>query len=98
MSGGKFEYKQYDIDRIADIIQFELNIQKMPTAMAKKLFPEDQKPDPPHSEEVQEQMRNAIRALRVAAVYAQRVDWYLSGDDGPESFLKTLKSDLKRIK
>ena len=37
----------------------------------------------------------AVAALRVAYVYAQRVDWLLSDDDGEESFLKHLEEELK---
>jgi len=32
--------------------------------------------------------------LRKAAIYAQRIDWLLSGDDGEESFLERLKEEL----
>jgi hypothetical protein len=35
--------------------------------------------------------------LRKAAVYAQRVDWLLSGDDGEETFLERLKKDLDKL-
>ena len=39
----------------------------------------------------------AIHFLRVAYVYAQRIDWLLSGDDGEESFHKRLKEDLEKL-
>lgn len=42
-------------------------------------------------------MKEAVKALRVAQVYAQRVDWLLSGDDGEESFLRRLEEELKKI-
>ena len=35
--------------------------------------------------------------LRKAEVYAQRMDWYLAGDDGEESFLERLKQDLDAL-
>jgi hypothetical protein len=38
-----------------------------------------------------------MKVLRVAAVYAQRIDWLLSGDDGEESFLKRLKEELGQL-
>lgn len=40
---------------------------------------------------------DAIRSLRKAEVYAQRVDWFLSGDDGEDSFHKRLAEDLAEI-
>jgi hypothetical protein len=33
----------------------------------------------------------------MAQVYAHRVDWLLSGDDGEESFLRRLAEDLKNL-
>lgn len=109
MSGGAFEYSQYHIRQIADSIEQEIidngrektaeelkNENWRDTEWYKK-YPEDLK----HYEypaEVIEEFKNAVLALRIAEVYAQRVDWLLSGDDGEESFLKRLKDDLGNIK
>lgn len=35
--------------------------------------------------------------LRKAYIYAQRIDWLLSGDDGEESFHKRLKEELEEL-
>lgn len=51
-----------------------------------------------YSLETIQEFKNAIKALRVASVYAQRVDWLLSGDDGEETFHESLKQDLAEIK
>ena len=51
-----------------------------------------------YPKEIQEKFEEALKALRIAEIYAQRVDWYLSGDDGEESFLQRLSSDLSKIK
>ena len=42
-------------------------------------------------------MREAIKALKIAHIYAQRVDWYLSKDDGEESFISRLEQSLKEL-
>jgi hypothetical protein len=42
-------------------------------------------------------MKEAVKALKIAQVYAQRVDWLLSGDDGEESFLSRLDDELKKL-
>ena len=42
-------------------------------------------------------MNDAVKALRKAAIYAQRIDWFLSGDDGEETFKKRLAEDLKKL-
>lgn len=36
----------------------------------------------------------AIETLREAAIYAQRIDWFIEGDDDEESFHKRLIEDL----
>jgi hypothetical protein len=38
-----------------------------------------------------------MKSIRVAAVYAQRIDWLISGDDGEESFLERLKEELGQL-
>ena len=42
-------------------------------------------------------MKEAVKALKIAQVYAQRVDWLFSGDDGEESFLSRLEEELKKL-
>jgi len=42
--------------------------------------------------------KDAVRKLKEAAVYAQRIDWFLSGDDGEESLIRRLKEDLEQVK
>lgn len=44
-----------------------------------------------------QQLKRAVHYLRKAAVYAQRADWLLSGDDSEESFHERLKKDLAGI-
>jgi hypothetical protein len=78
MSGGRFEYKQYDMNYIADKIEHEVLIN------GKK-------------KEVIEKFKEAVIILRKAAIYTQRIDWLLSGDDEEETFLKRLKKDLKEL-
>lgn len=45
-----------------------------------------------------QEFKRAVRLLRKAAVYAQRIDWLLSGDDGEDSFHKCLKEELDALK
>ena len=47
--------------------------------------------------EVMEILKEGVKKLKEAAVYAQRIDWYLSGDDGEESLIKRLKEDLEQV-
>jgi hypothetical protein len=101
MSGGHFEYNQYKIGYIADEIQAELD--KMGKEIPKdeltalpdwyERYPEE-KFFTTYPEEIVNEFKNAIRYLRIAEIYAHRVDWFLSGDDGGEHFIKRLKEDL----
>lgn len=48
--------------------------------------------------EVLEKIKEGLDALNKAEIYAQCIDWLVSGDDGNESFLKRLKEDLNKNK
>jgi hypothetical protein len=107
MSGGAFNYDQYKIGYIADQIDEVIvknGLEKTPEELKEhwidpdwyKKYPEDlfhyKYPD-----EVIEKMKDAVKSLKIAQEYAQRVDWLLSGDDGEESFLRRLEENLKKI-
>ena len=47
--------------------------------------------------EVVEEFKKGLKILKTAAIYAQRIDWLLSGDDGEESFKKRLKEELDEL-
>ena len=50
-----------------------------------------------YPEEVTDKFKIAIYKLKEAYIYAQRIDWLLSGDDGEESFLERLEEELKEL-
>lgn len=50
-----------------------------------------------YPDEVIEQFKIAVQKLKEAQIYAHRIDWLLSGDDGEDSFLKRLQEDLNKI-
>ena len=108
MSGGAFDYNQYKIGYIADQIDEVIvknGIEKTSQELKDESwrdpewyekYPED-KFHYKYSDEIIEKMKEAIKALKIAQVYAQRVDWLLSGDDGEDSFLSRLEDELKKI-
>lgn len=91
MSGGRFDYLQYRIAEIADAIEQEI-------------LDNDKKPEKEwehsnnFSRETLDEFYNGVNLLRLAQVYAQRIDWLLSGDDGEKTFHERLKEDLQNLK
>lgn len=107
MSGGAFDYNQYKIGYIADQIEetvIKNGVEKTPEEIKNdwhndewyEKYPED-KFHYKYPDEVIEKMKEAVKALKIAQVYAQRVDWLFSGDDGEESFLSRLEEELKKL-
>ena len=104
MSGGAFEYKQYHIKQIAEEIQSELDKQGKERSKEElymmgdyyEKYPEERF-EITYPKEIQDRMSEAVKALEIAHIYAQRVDRYLSGDDGEESFLSRLEQELKDV-
>jgi len=93
MSGGHFQYNQYRITQIADEIEdliFHNGSQEL-----------NEYGDLAHQEydqDIIESFRVAVSKLREAAVYAHRIDWLVSGDDGEDSFRTRLRDDLESLK
>ena len=48
-------------------------------------------------DETIEKFKEGYWKLREAQVFAQRIDWLLSGDDGEDSFRKRLKEDIEEL-
>jgi hypothetical protein len=108
MSGGAFNYDQYKIGYMVDQIEevvVKNGVEKTPEDLKEegwrdpdwyKKYPEDlfhyKYPD-----EVIEKMKEGIEVLKRAQIYAHRIDWLLSGDDGEESFLRRLEEELNEL-
>ncbi len=104
MSGGHFEYAQYKIGEIAKDIEVALERCGTERSTEDRWFDEewyDKHPEDKfyldYKDAIKEKFREAIKILRKAEIYAQRVDWYLSGDDGEDSFLRQLEEDLLKL-
>lgn len=109
MSGGAFDYNQRTIGYIAEQIQEEIDqTGKEKTISELKdrygydydrwiaKYPED-KYHHQYATAVLAEMKNAVKYLKIAEIYAQRVDWMLSGDDSPETFIDRVKEDLDEL-
>ena len=58
---------------------------------------EDGEYHPEYTEETIQIFKNAVKILRKAAIYAQRIDWLLSGDDGEDNLKERLEKELKEL-
>lgn len=96
MSGGHFDYLQFRISEIADRI--ERVIAKNVDGETSRRLDEEGEWHYSFSDETLAEFKNGIAALNKAFVYAQRIDWLLSGDDGEEDFHVRLKKELEELK
>lgn len=105
MSGGAFEYKQWQISSLA--YEIEQEVIKSGKPIPKKVWEYWQKEwfnEHPNEavnyafpDAVLRRFEEAVYALKRAAIYAQRVDWLVSGDDGEESFERRLSEELAEL-
>lgn len=104
MSGGEFDYNQYNIKDIAERLESLLERQGKEVAEEDRWSIPDYYIDHPeeayyeyYSPIVQEKMKEGIYILKKAFIYTQRIDWFLSGDDGEDSFLRQLNEELREL-
>jgi hypothetical protein len=83
MSGGYFGWKQFELQKMADAIE------QIALDNAKEDW------DEKYSAETVDELHEAIRLLRRAYIYVQRIDWLCSSDDTEIDFHKRLHKQLK---
>jgi hypothetical protein len=82
MSGGHFNYEQDRINDIADAVDDLIA---------------NNEGDREYRKSVINEFKIGLDHLRKAAIYAQRIDWLVSEDDGEESFLMRLRDELQGL-
>lgn len=100
MSGGSLcNYKQYELEYIADAIETIIAKSGKPK-MPEDMYSWDEEGSlyPTYSPKEIQKFQEAVVVIRIARVYAHRVDWLVSGDDGEESFFTRLEEDLKEVR
>jgi len=114
MSGGHFDYKQYQISMIIDELQEVINNNKVEktkeqlndmfffynTEDADAYFDKypELKQHSNYSDEIIEEFKKGLHYLKLAHIYTQRIDYLVSGDDSEENFFKRLKEEIDEIK
>jgi hypothetical protein len=92
MSGGHFSYKQHTLLDMADDIGSQILTND---STEKNEFGDNI--GNRYSPETIEEFEKAVKVLKMAYVYAQRIDWLLSGDDGEDSFHIRLQAQLREL-
>lgn len=110
MSGGHFGYYQRHMNEIVDSIEdylygHELSDNDVDAIVNDRWTDYDEKkyvtkhhrsmPNRyDYTQETLDEFKKGVELIKQAYVYAQRIDWLMSGDDGEESFHRRLKEDL----
>ena len=92
MSGGHFNYKQYELGHMADEIEqliLDNDSEEMNAWGDKKGYG--------YSPETIAKFKIARMSLLLAQIYVQRIDWLVSGDDGEDSFHSRLDADFEAL-
>ena len=92
MSGGYFDYKQYQMQEIIDSIE-QLIINNDSQDLDEWGTPISHN----YSPETIEQFQVGATLLKVAQIYEQRIDWLVSGDDSESSFYERLENDILKL-
>lgn len=93
MSGGHFDYQQCAIDRIADDVEHLIRdndsteVNEYGDTIGRLYSPETMR-----------EFKAGFILLQEATIYAQRIDWLVSGDDSEDSFHSRLAEDLQQLK
>ena len=95
MSGGHFSYVQYRIDEIIDGVEDIIEKNGKPREEPTRSWESELYYDYP--DDIIDEFKQGLRYLKMAKIYAQRIDWLVSGDDGDESFRRRLFEDLSKL-
>jgi hypothetical protein len=100
MSGGSLcNYDQYKIGYIADEIEQLIIKNGKPKRKEDRYSWDDENITySNYSLKEIQKFQEAVLALRIAQVYAHRVDYLVSGDDGENSFHLRLEEELKEVR
>lgn len=105
MPGGRFNYDQDNIRHITQSIREEIEDNDKPWYSENSIYEWEQQANKAffesggkrYSDETIKEFEYAIKILRIAYVYAKRIDWLLSGDESEEEFHKRLEYQLDEI-
>ena len=92
MSGGHFQYKQYELGHMADEIE-----QLILDNDSEEVNEYGDTKGYGYSPETIAKFKLARMTILLAQMYVQRIDWLVSGDDGEDSFHSRLDADFDAL-
>jgi hypothetical protein len=104
MSGGYFEHQQFSIQNLAE--ELAIVLEKCDIEPDKinenedKYYYDESGSLKEYIEDIprfKTEVEKAIYHLKMAHTMVQRIDWFLSGDDGENTFYNRLQEDLLAI-
>lgn len=98
MSGGYFDYRNYVLEEIAETIRNIIVNNRDPEWIKQQKEHDICTMFEPLPKEVLKVYEQAYKIIYKANIYARRIDWFESGDDGEETFLKRTKEELEKTK
>lgn len=85
MSGGYFDYNYSHIQEVIEQLEYLLTSDE--TRPIRKDL----------AKVTLDKMEEGLEILQKAKIYAQRIEWLISGDDSEESFHRRLEEDLEEV-
>lgn len=96
MSGGHYDYKYFEIEQLA----FDIENDFENDGKRKDEYTEWDMLSDTTSEEkniILKEIKSLVKDLKNVAVRVKALDWFMSGDTGPTSYLEELKSNGIKI-
>lgn len=94
MSGGAFEYKQYHIEQLIE--DMELLLKRVDKEPIDSFECDSLKNYIDDKDSFKKIVEKNIDLLKKSYIYTKRLDWFISGDDGEETFYERLEEDFNK--
>lgn len=95
MSGGAFEYKQFHINQLIE--DMELLLKRIDKEPIDSFECDSLKNYVDDKDSFKAIIITNIQHLKMAYIYTQRIDWFISGDDGEDSMYERIDEDLNKL-
>ena len=95
MSGGVFDYQNYRLNDFVDIINKEV---LKPNKQESDYYDNLQDATKEQAAAIKTECRDLVQVLESTSKRLKNLDWFLSGDDGEETYLEHIAEELETNK